>query len=399
MAVELLVTAGEASGDRAAAGVVRELAREAPHVRVIGLGGAALSAAGATLLADLRQTTAMGLGAVAARSLAIASAHRVLLRAAHRRSVRAALLVNYTEFNARLAPRLHARGVRVLWYGAPQVWAWRKQRTESVRPGIDRMAVILPFEEPLWRERGVDAHYVGHPASECDALPREGARDLLGLTQRSAAIAILPGSRPHEVRRLLPLMLAAYQRVRSDRASIDGRVLIASSLDDDTRGWVISRAREARVGVFDVDPQLGAGRVLRAFDATLCASGTASLEAVLARAIPVVAYRVGLVTELLARALLLSPHIALPNVLLGRRAFAELLQRDATTRALTRALRAAVDRRRELVLACDEVEAILGNRRTPSREVARLLRPWLREASLLPPPFAPRSFQVPDVPE
>jgi lipid-A-disaccharide synthase len=139
--------------------------------------------------------------------------------------------------------------------------------------------------------------------------------------------------------------------------------------------------------------------VLRAFDATLCASGTASLEAVLARAIPVVAYRVGLVTELLARALLLSPHIALPNVLLGRRAFAELLQRDATTRALTRALRAAVDRRRELVLACDEVEAILGNRRTPSREVARLLRPWLREASLLPPPFAPRSFQVPDVPE
>jgi lipid-A-disaccharide synthase len=191
-------------------------------------------------------------------------------------------------------------------------------------------------------------------------------------------------------------MLEAYERLRSDRASIDGRALLAPSLDDDTRRWAIRKAREARVGVFDVDPQLGAGRVLRAFDAALCASGTVSLEAVLARAIPVVAYRVGLVTELLARALLLSPHIALPNVLLGRPAFSELLQRDATTRALTRALRGAVDRRRELVLACDEVESILGGRRTPSREVARMLLPWLREASLVTRSCDPSPAVVPE---
>ncbi len=383
MTVELLVVAGEASGDRAAAGVVRRLARDAPHVRVFGLGGAALERAGVELLADLREMTAMGIGAVAARALSIARARRTLLRAARCRPVRAALLVNYTEFNARLAPRLHAQGVRVLWYGAPQVWAWRRNRTESVRPGIDRMAVVLPFEEPLWRACGVDARYVGHPAFEIDALPRERAREVLGLTERTAAIAILPGSRPHEVRRLLSLMLAAFERVRADRASVDGRVLLAPSLDDDTRRYAASAARRARVGVFDVDPDEGAGGVLRAFDAALCASGTAALEAALARAMPVVAYRVGLVSELLARTLLLCPYVALPNVLLGRPAFTELLQRRATVGALTHALRGAIDRRRELLLSCEEVEAVLGSRRNPSREVASLLLPWLCEPSLV----------------
>jgi lipid-A-disaccharide synthase len=127
----------------------------------------------------------------------------------------------------------------------------------------------------------------------------------------------------------------------------------------------------------------GAAQVLRAFDATLCASGTAALEAALARAIPVVTYRVGIVTELIARALLRSPYVALPNIILGRPAFAELLQRDATASALARALRRAIDRRSELCLACDEVRARLGPRRSPSRQVYGMLAPWLREASLV----------------
>jgi lipid-A-disaccharide synthase len=383
MLTELLVVAGEASGDRAAASVVRVLRREAPQVGVLGLGGAALASSGATLLADLRHLTALGIGAVAARAPRIASAHATLMCAARRPSVRAALLVNYTEFNLLLAPRLRALGVRVLWYGAPQVWAWRASRMRALRTGIDRLAVILPFEEPLWRAEGVDAHYVGHPSVEVLALSRADARERLGLTARSVAVAILPGSRPHEVHQLLPRMLAAFEHVRHDRASVDGRVLLAPSLDLSTRRFLLARASEARVPVFEVGPMQGAAHVLRAFDATLCASGTAALEATLARAIPVVAYRVGLVTELLARALLRSPYVALPNVLLKRAAFTELLQREATTSALARALRQAIDRRRELCLACDEVAALLRVDRAPSQEVYRMLAPWLREASLV----------------
>ncbi len=373
---DLLVVAGEASGDRAGAAVIAALGSEAHDV--VGMGGPALASAGVTLVSDLRRTTALGLGEVARRAWGIAVARSRVLRAATP-EVRAALLVNYSEFNAGLAPVLHARGIRVLWYGAPQVWAWRAARTKTLRPSVDRMAVMLPFEEPLWRAEGVDAEYVGHPAMEATLRDRESAKSVLGLTPRAKAVAILPGSRPHEVRSLLRPMLEGYERLRRDRASIDGRVLLAASLDDRTREHAIRECKEMHVDVHDVDARAGASVVLRAFDVALCASGTASLEATLARAIPVVAYRVGWVTELAARTLLQTPYIALPNVLLGRRAFAELLQRDVHPKRIATELARALDSRERLVKACDDVEAALGTRRSPSKEVARLLLPWLRD--------------------
>jgi lipid-A-disaccharide synthase len=131
------------------------------------------------------------------------------------------------------------------------------------------------------------------------------------------------------------------------------------------------------VGTFEVDPQIGAMGVLRAFDASLCASGTVSLEAALSRAVPVIAYRVGVTTELAARMLVTTPDVALPNVLLGRRAFTELLQREVHAARIAQALADALDRRPALLAACDEVEAALGDHRAPSVEVARLLAPWL----------------------
>jgi len=369
----LLVVTGEASGDRAAAVVVERL----PGVRVFGLGGAALAGQGVELLGDLRRWTALGFGEAAARAGGVLGAWRSVVRAAHDRRPDAALLVNYTEFNARLAPRLHAAGVRVLWYGAPQVWAWRRQRGKSLRKGVDRMAVMLPFEEEIWRSVGVDAHYVGHPVMEVKPRDRAEARTALGMTPYASAVAILPGSRPHEVRRLLAPMLDAYERVRADRASVDARVLIAASLDDRTRATIRDACAPRRVQTFDVDPRAGAMEVLPAFDVAMCASGTASLEAAVARAVPVIAYRVGVTTELAARALLRTKHVALPNVLLGRPAFAELLQRDARAPGIAAALADALDRRGALVVECDAVANALGGARTPSVAVARMLAPWL----------------------
>jgi lipid-A-disaccharide synthase len=369
----LLVVAGEASGDRAAAAVVSRL----PGVDVFGLGGPALASRGVTLVGDLRASTALGVGEAGARAWSVLRAWRAVVKATKARHPRAALLVNYSEFNARLAPHLRDAGVRVLWYGAPQVWAWRASRTSVLRRAVDRMAVLLPFEVDLWREAGVDAHYVGHPALETTPLDRDTARRSLGMTPYAATVAILPGSRPHEVRRLLLPMLEAYEQVRSDRASVDARVIVAQSLDEGTRRWLNATCADRRVGTFDVDPHVGAMGVLRAFDTALCASGTASLEAALARAVPVVAYRVGLTTELAARMLVTAPNIALPNVLLGRRAFTELLQREVHSQRIAQALADALDRRPALLAACDEVEAALGDRRSPSIEVARMLAPWL----------------------
>ena len=376
MTASLLVVAGEASGDRAAAGVITALGA-LTSVRASGMGGGAMAAAGVSLVHHLKDTTAMGLGAVAFRAGGIALAAGRLLHAARRDRVQAALLVNYSDFNARLAPLLHERGIHVVWYGAPQIWAWRRGRASALRRSVDRMAVMLPFEEALWRSEGVDARYVGHPAREVVLSSRHQARAELGLTELARTVAILPGSRPHEVRALLPTMLEAVERVRLDRASLDARVLLAPSLDRPTRDFARAEATRYGVDTVDVLASRGAGALLAAFDVALTASGTATLEAALARAVPVVAYRVGILTELVARALVHTEHYALPNVLLGRRVFPELLQRDMNSASLAAAVARALETRRELLVACDAVEAVLGPRNQPSSEVAQMLVPWL----------------------
>jgi lipid-A-disaccharide synthase len=371
---DLLVVAGEASGDRAGAAVVAHLPE---GVRAFGMGGAALAAEGVELVADLRDTTALGVAEVARRAVGVARAYAHLRAATALRKPVAALLVNYTEFNARLAESLWASGTRVLWYGAPQVWAWRSSRAVPLRRHLDRMAVMLPFEEELWRKVGVDAHYVGHPSLEEMRGDRVSAREALGMTPRAWGVAILPGSRPHEVRRLLEPMLAGYERVRREHASVDARILIAPSLDTTTRAWLRATADAARVDAIEIEARAGMGSILPAFDAALCASGTASLECALARAVPVVCYRVGWATELGARMFVTTPHVALPNILLGRGAFPELLQRQATPTRMSEELARVLEGRESFLGPCDEVEKVLGGKASASLTVARMLEPWL----------------------
>jgi lipid-A-disaccharide synthase len=376
----LLVVAGEASGDQAAASVLDHLS----DVSAFGLGGEALRSRGVDLTSDLRASTAFGFAGTAKKALGIRRAWKAVRTEAIRRRPHAALLVNYSEFNARLAPHLRAAGVRVLWYGAPQVWAWRGGRVASLAPHVDVMAVMLPFEHDLWHRAGIDTRYVGHPALEAHRLERGEARRALGLAQEAPAIALLPGSRPNEVRRMLPAMLEAFRRLRHDRANVDGRVLVAASLDEVTLSWLRDRCSIGRVSTVDVNPMGGATAVLGAFDAALCASGTASLEAALARAVPIVVYRVDIVTEAIARLLLRSPHVALPNVVLGRPAFPELLQRDAAPHHMVAALEQALDGREDLLAACAELEAAFGSVRAPSIAVANVLESWLKSPTSAP---------------
>lgn len=375
----LLVVAGEASGDRAAAAVVRALSETTTtgnRISAYGFGGGALRAEGVDLVGDLSRTTAMGLTEPLSRARELHRVYRELVRRTTAQRPRAALLVNYTEFNMRLAAAIRPLGVRIAWYGAPQIWAWREGRAKTLRGLVDRLCVILPFEEPLWRDHGVDASYVGHPALETKLASRSEARAILGLTERAKTVAVLPGSRSHEVRGLLPTMIEAYERVRVERASIDGRLFLAPSLDSATVAFAKKLAKAVALEVVEVDATLGVGRLLPAFDAALTASGTVSLECAIAGAVPVVAYRVSLVTELGARLLLKTRHVALPNVLLDRRAFDEILQRDVTTKNLAHALARALDDR-EKREACQEVLRILGPHDSPSREVARIVSPWL----------------------
>ena len=366
----LLVSAGEGSGDAMAAPVVRELG-----VAAFGLGGRALAAAGVDLLADLSSLTGMGVGAVVARAPAIARAAHLLLSEAKSRHARAALLVGYSDFNAWLAPRLRSRGVRVLWYAPPQVWAWRPGRAPSLARSVDRMAVVLPFEQALWQAHGVDASYVGHPAFERAAPPRDAVRQRLGLAPWAEYVAILPGSRPEEIGRHLEPMLDAVALLRADRGALDARVIVASSLARKVADRIGRAATAAGVSVVESS----APSVLSAFDAALAASGTVTLECVAAEVPPVIGYRVGPLTELVARRLVSLETIGLPNLVLGEQVFPELLQGRFSAEALAEEAGRLLDDRATFVRACRDVRAMVcpDGATESSKHVARLLAPWL----------------------
>jgi lipid-A-disaccharide synthase len=339
----VLVVAGEPSGDRIAARIAHYLQKDG--VRCYGMGGPACRAANVELVADLRRSAAMGLTEVVTRLPAIARAFALLVAAVRHERPRAAVLVDYTEFNLRLGALLKRLGVPVLWCVAPQVWAWRPGRMAHVARALDRLAVILPFEVSLWRAQGVDAHYVGHPALDVAALDRRTARARLGLAAARASIAIMPGSRPHEVRRHARPMLATLKELAGAGMAVEALVVIAPSLDGTTRRWLAARAAEAGVRTIDTDAEGGAVAWLGAFDASLTASGTATLECALAGAPPVVVYRLSALTSAIARRVVRTPFIALPNIVLGSSVYPELLDRDVEPRRMARALGAVLERR------------------------------------------------------
>jgi lipid-A-disaccharide synthase len=339
----LLVVAGEGSGDRIAAAAVRVV--NGWGVECFGLGGPACRAAGVELVADTSSTAAMGLVDVARRAPAIARAAARIVREVAKRPPEAALLVDYTELNALLGRWLRARGVRVLWCVAPQAWAWRPGRLKTLGASLDRLAVVLPFEEKLWRDAGVDARYVGHPALDVPILPRDAARARLGIGANARVLGLLPGSRPGEIRRLAPVFAEAATRViRAGHA--DAAVMLrAPTLDGAAREILNRAAAAAGVRVADADPEHGAAPLVRAFDGVLCASGTASLEVALAGVPVVVAYRMDRVAWAVARRMVRVPDVALPNVLAGERVVPELMQGEATTEGLAGAARGMMGER------------------------------------------------------
>lgn len=324
----LLFVAGEASGDRLAAEIL--LAHDGP---AFGLGGDASRAAGGEVRIDLGPLTGAGLVDAARRLPRIVAAYRELRRLVRERRPKTALLVDYVEANALFGRWLRARGVRVVWCVAPQIWAWRPGRIARLARSMDRLAALFPFEVAAWRAAGVDAHWVGHPALETRWASRAAARAEVAIPDHGPALALLPGSRPREIARNLPGMLAA-----ADRLALPTRVLVAGSLDLEARAHVARLAGAARV--VPIAPAAGLAPVLRAFDVAVAAAGTATLECALAGVPPVVVARVDRLAAAAFGRLIRTPHLALPNVLLGERAYPELWQDEATPSAIVTAVRA-----------------------------------------------------------
>lgn len=359
------MSCGEASGDLLASGVVRSLLAADPSLRVVGLGGQRCRDAGMETLWDVSELSVMGIGEVLPKLRHILRLMRTMAETAARLQPVAALLVDAPDFNLRLAPKLRARGVRVVQYVSPTVWAWRQGRAKSLARNVDALCCILPFEAPWLSERNVPASFVGHPLLEHEPSPESITalrRELLQQDHPGGGegplLALLPGSRGAEVKLLLPPFLEAAKRLARRHPSLEVVLPVAPTIPRERIEAMCERA--------GFMPKLVSGRareLLGAADAALVASGTATLEATLARTPMVVAYKVSLLTELIFRLLVRAPFVALPNILAGREIVPERLQRDVRPEVLAdlvAPLLSDTPERARMVEALTAVRASLG---------------------------------------
>jgi lipid-A-disaccharide synthase len=328
LVTDVLFSAGEASGDLHAAGVAAALHTLRPDLHMAGIGGSRMRTAGVELLEDIESTAVMGFVEIVRHI----PRHYVLFRQFRKRmrsgSVGLLICVDYPGFNMKLAAAARAEGVPVLYYITPQVWAWGANRLSELARIITKAAVILPFEEPLLREHGIDATFVGHPLLDrAAAMPdRDAARATLGLRTDDPVLALFPGSRSQEIGRHLDAFVASAKEVARRVPRLQVIVSAAPGIQLDPVRCP-----------YPVVPS-ASFVVLRAADAALCKSGTTTLEAAVAGCPLAVAYRTSPWTYAIARRLVRIPRIGLVNVVAGRQVAPEFVQNALVPTAVADAL-------------------------------------------------------------
>ena len=322
--VRILISAGEASGDRYAAALVRSLSKRIPTAQFFGCAGPALRAVGAEAVIRAEDLAVVGLFEVAAHLPRIHGLFRTLHRTAARRRPDLAILTDAPDFNLRLAAKLKHTGVPVVYYVAPQVWAWRKRRIRAIRRLVDVLLVIFPFEQQYFANRGIDAEFVGHPL--CDlAKVRTSRRAFFrrhGFNTAAPLVALLPGSRKGESSRHLPALQDAAQ-ILWDRG-LTQVALPASSTTGKT--FFEERWRGPRLRVLEGETQDCVGHA----DVALVASGTATVETALLGTPMATFYKLAWPSYYLARLLVDVPYYSMVNLLVGRPVVPECIQRECS---------------------------------------------------------------------
>jgi lipid-A-disaccharide synthase len=359
---EVLIIAGEASGDLHGASLAERLHALRPDLTLTGTGGGRMRAAGVALLEQLDGVV----GFVAL--LKYVPAHLRLLRRLRERlrggNVGLVVLIDYGFFNLRVGAEAKAAGVPVLFYITPQVWASRAGRLVTMKRVITKAAVILPFEEPLLRGHHIDATFVGHPLLDRAAtMPdRAAARRALGIPERGEVLALFPGSRAGEIKRLLDDFLAVARELERRRPGLHVVVSVAPSVQLDATRVPYQMVRSASL------------EVLRAADVALCKSGTTTLEAAVADCPCAIVYRTGPVDYAIAKRIVKIPFIGLLNIVAGREVAPEFVQSDFKPLRVAAALEPLFDPaspdRRAMLAGLAEVRAKLGASGAASRVAA-----------------------------
>lgn len=326
MTPRLLLSCGEPSGDLYAGALVRELHALVPSLSVAGLGGPQLAAAGGRVLVDYRGLAVTGLTEVLPKLSDLLAARKRLVAYARDERPDALVVIDYADFNLRLARAVKKLGVRVIFYISPQIWAWRPGRLSTIKQVADRVLVIFPFEEAIYREGGVPVEFVGHPL--IDLLPQTVARaaflQALGLAPEAKTVAVLPGSRTNEVRHILPDLLRSCDVIAARVPDAQFVVARAPNLDDDLFRDVSRPGRRIAVVEGETDA------VLASADVALTASGTATVQTALHDTPMVVVYRLSPLTYRLGRRFVKVDTFGMVNLIAGERIVPELIQ-DAFT--------------------------------------------------------------------
>ena len=332
------MVAGEASGDLLGAALIRAMRARWPGLEFTGIAGPRMMAEGARSLYPMEKLAVRGYVEVLKSLRELLAIRRGLARSLLEDPPDVFIGIDAPDFNLALEAKLKAAGVRTVHYVSPSIWAWRAERIGAIGRSVDRMLVMFPFEEAIYTKAGIPVSYVGHPLA--DAMPlepdRDDARSQLRLPPHAVAVALLPGSRVNELEMHADLLIDTATQLVSRRPEIRFFVPLATR---ETRDFFEARlyARNAR----DLPLQVLFGHAslaLHAADAAIVASGTATLEAALARCPMVITYRLNPITYRMVMRKALLPYFGLPNILSGEFVVPELLQDDATPANLAQAL-------------------------------------------------------------
>jgi lipid-A-disaccharide synthase len=354
---QILISAGEASGDMYAARLATAL-RARADVHLFGMGGTRMRDAGVELVADCSEVSLVGIVEIARKYPALRRVWKRLLGEAARRKPRFAILTDFPGFHLRLARALKRQGVQNIYFVCPQFWAWRPWRANLVRRRFERGLCIFPFEEEWYRARGVKADFIGHPlvGNVAAKRTREEFAAACGLDASAPIVTLLPGSRSGEIAHHMPRMMQACRLIQQGRkvqfvlALAPGvtRSQITPYLIPETTMHIVEDATYDALGAADV---------------SIVSSGTATVEAALMDAPMIVVYRLAPLTAAIARLLVRTPMFAMVNLIAGKRVVPELVQKGFTpTRVASETLRLldAPDARAEMRRGLAEVREKLG---------------------------------------
>ncbi len=328
---KILLVAGETSGDLHGSHLVEAIQRIHPEIQFLGVGGEGLKSAGMKLLYPSHALSVVGITEVFAKLGSILKALRTLKRSLEREKPDLVILIDFPDFNLRLARIAHRRGIPILYYISPQIWAWRPKRVKLIARVVKKMVVLFPFEVPLYEAAGVDVEWVGHPLLDIvkPTLPKEMAFQQFGLDSRKRTIGLLPGSRIHEIERLLPSLLGSAHLLQEEIPNLQFVIPLAPGIPKTTLSDQIKNGSVPVKVVegFTYD-------VMNLCELLITASGTATLEGAILGKPMIIIYKVSFPSYCVGKALIRVDHIGLVNLVAGKEIAPELIQKDVNPRRI-----------------------------------------------------------------